>query len=160
MEDFLIIPCLNCIKITQKQAWWSLIYFAWLKSMYFREYVCRFSRKLHYFCILGVSHLKMCQCVSSLPLFFVFMKFMQQEICSLNKIYVVMCKLHFFFILGPFGPKGIVILFIFDAVIYLSISMKPIDYGFFMLYKLRSVQNTGTCYPGQGWFVRNLGWGR
>ena len=29
-----------------------------------------------------------------------------------------------------------------------------------MLYKLRSVQNTGTCYPGQGWFVRNLGWGR
>ena len=25
--------------------------------MYFREYVCRFSRKLHYFCILGVSHL-------------------------------------------------------------------------------------------------------
>ena len=29
-----------------------------------------------------------------------------------------------------------------------------------ILYKLRSVQNTGTCYPGQGWFVRNLGWGR
>ena len=29
-----------------------------------------------------------------------------------------------------------------------------------LLYKLRSVQNTGTCYPGQGWFVRNLGWGR
>ena len=28
------------------------------------------------------------------------------------------------------------------------------------IYKLRSVQNTGTCYPGQGWFVRNLGWGR
>ena len=28
-----------------------------VKSMYFREYVCRFSRKLHYFCILGVSHL-------------------------------------------------------------------------------------------------------
>ena len=28
------------------------------------------------------------------------------------------------------------------------------------LYELRSVQNTGTCYPGQGWFVRNLGWGR
>ena len=28
------------------------------------------------------------------------------------------------------------------------------------VYKLRSVQNTGTCYPGQGWFVRNLGWGR
>ena len=28
-----------------------------------------------------------------------------------------------------------------------------------ILYKLRSVQNTGTCYPGQGWFVRNLGWG-
>ena len=27
------------------------------------------------------------------------------------------------------------------------------------IYKLRSVQNTGTCYPGQGWFVRNLGWG-
>ena len=27
--------------------------------MYFREYVCRFSRKLHYFCILGVSHLKL-----------------------------------------------------------------------------------------------------
>ena len=26
-----------------------------------------------------------------------------------------------------------------------------------LLYKLRSVQNTGTCYPGQGWFVRNLG---
>ena len=24
-----------------------------------------------------------------------------------------------------------------------------------MIYKLRSVQNTGTCYPGQGWFVRN-----
>ena len=22
------------------------------------------------------------------------------------------------------------------------------------------VQNTGICYPGQGWFVRNLGWGR
>ena len=22
-----------------------------------------------------------------------------------------------------------------------------------MIYKLRSVQNTGTCYPGQGWFV-------
>ena len=57
MGDFLIIPCLNCIKITQKQAWRSLIYFAWMKSMYFREYVCRFSRKLHYFCILGVSHL-------------------------------------------------------------------------------------------------------
>ena len=57
MGDFLIIPCLNCIKINQKQAWWSLIYFAWMKSMYFREYVCRFSRKLHYFCILGVSHL-------------------------------------------------------------------------------------------------------
>ena len=29
-----------------------------------------------------------------------------------------------------------------------------------MLYKLRSVQNTGTCYPGQGWFVRNLCFGR
>ena len=57
MGDFLIIPCLNCIKITQKQAWRSLIYFAWMKSMYFREYVCRFSRKLHYFCILRVSHL-------------------------------------------------------------------------------------------------------
>ena len=28
------------------------------------------------------------------------------------------------------------------------------------VYKLRSVQNTGTCYPSQGWFVRNLGWGR
>ena len=28
------------------------------------------------------------------------------------------------------------------------------------IYKLISVQNTGTCYPGQGWFVRNLGWGR
>ena len=28
------------------------------------------------------------------------------------------------------------------------------------LYKSRSVQNTGTCYPGKGWFVRNLGWGR
>ena len=26
--------------------------------MYFREYVCRFSRKSYYFCILGVSHLK------------------------------------------------------------------------------------------------------
>ena len=26
-----------------------------------------------------------------------------------------------------------------------------------IIYKLRSVQNTGTCYPGQGWFVRNLG---
>ena len=26
-----------------------------------------------------------------------------------------------------------------------------------LLYKLRSVQNTGTCYPGQGWFVRNPG---
>ena len=58
MGDFLIIPCLNCIKITQKQAWRPLIYFAWMKSMYFREYVCRFSRKLHYFCILCVSHLK------------------------------------------------------------------------------------------------------
>ena len=58
MGDFLIIPCLNCIKITQKQTWRSLIYFAWMKSMYFREYVCRFSRKLHYFCILCVSHLK------------------------------------------------------------------------------------------------------
>ena len=58
MGDFLIIPCLNCIKITQKQAWRPLIYFAWMKSMYFREYVCRFSRKFHYFCILGVSHLK------------------------------------------------------------------------------------------------------
>ena len=58
MGDFLIIPSLNCIKITQKQAWRSLIYFSWMKSMYFREYVCRFSRKLHYFCILGVSHLK------------------------------------------------------------------------------------------------------
>ena len=57
MGDFLIIPCLNCIKISQKQAWRSLIYFAWMKSMYFREYVCRFSRKSHYFCILGVSHL-------------------------------------------------------------------------------------------------------
>ena len=57
MGDFLIIPCVNCIKITQKQAWRPLIYFAWMKSMYFREYVCRFSRKLHYFCILGVSHL-------------------------------------------------------------------------------------------------------
>ena len=35
-----------------------------------------------------------------------------------------------------------------------------IDLKFVELYKLRSVQNTGTCYPGQGWFVRNLGWGR
>ena len=26
-----------------------------------------------------------------------------------------------------------------------------------MLHKLRSAQNTGTCYPGQAWFVRNLG---
>ena len=25
-----------------------------------------------------------------------------------------------------------------------------------LIYKLRSVQNTGTCYPGQGWFVRKL----
>ena len=24
------------------------------------------------------------------------------------------------------------------------------------LYKLRCVKHTGTCYPGQGWFVRNL----
>ena len=58
MGDFLIIPCLNCIKISQKQAWRPLIYFAWMKSMYFREYVCRFSRKSHYFCILGMSHLR------------------------------------------------------------------------------------------------------
>ena len=29
-----------------------------------------------------------------------------------------------------------------------------------LLYKLRSLPNTGTSYPGQGWFVRNLGWGR
>ena len=29
-----------------------------------------------------------------------------------------------------------------------------------VVYKLRSVQNTGTCYPGQDWFVRNLAWGR
>ena len=28
-----------------------------------------------------------------------------------------------------------------------------------LIYKLKSVQNTGTCYPGQGWFVRNLSWG-
>ena len=28
-----------------------------------------------------------------------------------------------------------------------------------MLCKLRFVQNTGTCSPGQGWFVRNLGAG-
>ena len=60
MGDFLIIPCLNCIKISQKQAWRPLIYFAWMKSMHFREYVCRFSRKSHYFCILGVSHLNQC----------------------------------------------------------------------------------------------------
>ena len=33
-------------------------------------------------------------------------------------------------------------------------------YSVYLLYKLRSVQNTGTCYPGQGWFVRNLGWSR
>ena len=26
-----------------------------------------------------------------------------------------------------------------------------------ILYKLRSVQNTGTYYPGQGWFVRLIG---
>ena len=26
-----------------------------------------------------------------------------------------------------------------------------------IIYKLRSVQNTGTCYLGQGWFFRNLG---
>ena len=25
-----------------------------------------------------------------------------------------------------------------------------------LLYKFRSVQSTRTCYPGQGWFVRNL----
>ena len=30
-----------------------------MKSMYFREYVCKFSRKSHYFCILGVSHLNL-----------------------------------------------------------------------------------------------------
>ena len=58
MGDFLIIPCLKCIKVAQKQAWRPLIYFAWMKSMYFREHVCRFSRKSHYLCILGVSHLK------------------------------------------------------------------------------------------------------
>ena len=27
--------------------------------------------------------------------------------------------------------------------------------AWYMVYKLRSVQNIGTCYPGQGWFVRN-----
>ena len=37
-----------------------------------------------------------------------------------------------------------------------SIRTKTCRTGY-MLYKLRSVQNTGTCYPGQGWFVRNLG---
>ena len=26
----------------------------------------------------------------------------------------------------------------------------------YVIYKLRSVQNTGTCYSGHGWFVRNL----
>ena len=52
MGDFLIIPCLNCIKISQKQAWRPLIFFAWMKSI--REYVI-FKK---YFCILGVSHLK------------------------------------------------------------------------------------------------------
>ena len=31
---------------------------------------------------------------------------------------------------------------------------------FIVIYQLRSVQNTGTCYPGQGWFVRNPSWGR
>ena len=30
--------------------------------MYFREYLCRFSRKSHYFYILGVSHLKIKPC--------------------------------------------------------------------------------------------------
>ena len=69
MGDFLIIPSLNCIKITQKQAWRSLIYFAWTKYMYFREYVCRFSRKLHYFYILGVSHLNsLCPGISDFKL--------------------------------------------------------------------------------------------
>ena len=57
MGDFLIIQCLNCFKISQKQAWQPIIYFAWMTSMYFREYFCRFSRKSHYFYILGVSHL-------------------------------------------------------------------------------------------------------
>ena len=68
MGDFLVIPCLNCIKITQKQAWQSLIYFAWMKSIYFREYICRFSRKSHYFCILGVSHLKHSSTRGPIPL--------------------------------------------------------------------------------------------
>ena len=38
-------------------------------------------------------------------------------------------------------------------------SIKIIHWGrvTHILYKLRSVQNTGTCYPGQGWFVSNLG---
>ena len=37
---------------------------------------------------------------------------------------------------------------------------KELEYMYLFIYKLRSVQNTGTCYPGPGWFVRNLGWGR
>ena len=45
------------VRISQKQAWWPLSYFRQMKSRYFREYFCSFSRKSHYFYILNVSHL-------------------------------------------------------------------------------------------------------
>ena len=100
MEDSLIIPCLNCIKITQKQAWRPLIYFAWMKSMYFREYVCRFSRKLHYFCILGVSHLNgiycqqyMCTSLRSYP-----SEWLKSSILNVHGLYMISmfttCEIH------------------------------------------------------------------
>ena len=47
--------------------------------------------------------------------------------------------------------KTIIISFMFSFVVFLYTYIK---------YKLRSVQNTWTCNPGQGWFVRNLDWGR
>ena len=38
----------------------------------------------------------------------------------------------------------------FDIIMIVSL--------WYFICKLRSVQNTVTCYSGQGWFVRNLGW--
>ena len=66
MGDFLIISCLNCTQISQNQAWWPPICFAWMKPMYFLEYFWRFSRKWHHFCFFVVTHLNQIRFRSSI----------------------------------------------------------------------------------------------
>ena len=84
--------------------------------------------------------------------------------------YFIVCSYHRYFVVHSYYPYPYFVAHsyyhyfaVYSSYRYLVVhsyylrSSNTLLHSTPLLYKLRSVQNTGTCYPGQGWFVRNLG---